>query len=130
MLPFTTKDQHDDYQLSIIAEACLKGDEGAARVAELCGKLKKAISEHRTHVFYYDHFLGALFSVQPKAALDAICGGDDIEVEHGLQLIEDMLRVKKKFFGVIPESDFWPGATRSRKPLSGVGQCGKHIDQG
>ena len=104
-VPFTGKDQREDYGLGEIAKACLKGDEGAGRVAELCRRLKKAISEHHTHVIYYDDLLGALLSVQPKAALDTMCGGDDIELDYGLHLIEDTLGIKKKLLGAIGESD-------------------------
>jgi hypothetical protein len=46
----------EDYGLGEIAKPCLKGAEGSDRAAELCRRLKKAISEHHIHVIYYDDF--------------------------------------------------------------------------
>ena len=103
-LQFTATDQHEDYDLAEITRACLKGDEGAALVSELCRKLKRAIFEHHTHLVYYDDFLSALFSIQTKAALDAMYGGDEIELEREFHFIENTFRIKK-LFGAMRGSD-------------------------
>jgi hypothetical protein len=101
---FTGKDHHEGYRLAQIAYACLRGDKATVRVTELCRKLKRAIREHHTHFVYYDDFLGALLSVEPKAALDAISGEEDIESGQGLHLLEDVFRNRRQHFGAIPEA--------------------------
>jgi hypothetical protein len=101
-IPFVEKDQHADYRYSKIAKACLSGPGGAAFVTQLCGRLKQAILAHKTHIMYYDDLLGALMHVQPKAVLDAMSAGDEIQLEKGLYL--DLSRVKAKVFTAAPES--------------------------
>jgi hypothetical protein len=100
---FTSQNQHEDYRLAKIATACIKGPESPARVAKLCSRLKQAVSQHETHITYYDDFLGSLLNVAPKAALDALCGGDDSDLGGELSEIEDVLRIKSKLFVAIGE---------------------------
>ena len=100
---FTSQNQHEDYRLAKIAAACIKGPESPARVAKLCARLKQAVSQRKTHITYYDDFLGTLLNVAPKAALDALCGGDDSDLEGELSDLEDVLRIKSKLFAAIGE---------------------------
>jgi hypothetical protein len=107
MITFRNRSQREDYRLAEIAKACLVGEAGIAPAADLCRKLKNAVWRHETHISYYDDLLLSLFTVQPRAALDAFCGGGDIELEHGFHLLNDIDRLKSGVFSVIPESELF-----------------------
>jgi hypothetical protein len=100
---FSARDQRQDHRLAEIAKACLPGKNCAARVAELCKRLKQAVLSHQTSIVYYDDLLVELLRAEPRAALDALCQGDGGEAVKGLDIIGNALRVKNRLFDVIPQ---------------------------
>ena len=71
----------DEYRLGIVARRCLVGDQGAGAVGDICRNLKNAIANAETYAFYHADLLQIVFSAQPIAALDALCGGDEETLE-------------------------------------------------
>lgn len=114
---FEARNERQDRHLGEIAKACLSGESGSEPVARICRKLKEAVSSHHINIFYHDDLMLGLFTAQPRAALDAICGGDPTELESGLYLLDDMHRIRQSIFSVIPESELlgWCDAEASRR---------------
>lgn len=56
----------------------------------MCRRLKLAIKQDATNAFYFGELLSSLFSCQPIAALDGLCGGDKQELAQGIVLLRDV----------------------------------------
>jgi hypothetical protein len=114
---FDARKKRQNRQWGEIAKACLTGESGSEPVARLCRKLKKAMASHYAALSYNDDLMLGLFTAQPRAALDAICGGDDAALESGLYLLDDMRRMRHSIFSVIPESELlaWCDSDSSRR---------------
>jgi hypothetical protein len=82
-------DNRRDYRLGVIAKDTLTGERGAAPARVICAKLKAAVTAHKTNAFYHDDLLDGLFSAQPYATLDGICGGDAGELGRGISVLRD-----------------------------------------
>lgn len=89
-LAFTKKNDREDYRIGAIVKSCLAGEQGILVVTELCSRLKDAVKKYETYAFYHDDLLDGLFSVQPIAALDALCAGNEKELEQGTRIINEV----------------------------------------
>jgi hypothetical protein len=103
-LNFATKNDREDYGIGAIAKDCLTGEQGAAVATALCAKLKAAVSTYKTHAFYHDDLLNGLFSAEPCAALDGLCGGDAEELDRGIRVLRDA-GSRKHPLAAVPESE-------------------------
>lgn len=92
-----------DYELGIIAKACLKGDGGAAIAAGLWPKLKSAIAQYTASASDYDDFMEGLFHVQPTAMLDAVFAGAKAEQKKSVGILHDMMRSRKNPLSTVPD---------------------------
>jgi hypothetical protein len=101
---FDHRNEREDYRLGEIAKACFTGPAGAAPVLEICRKLKDCVSNDDTHPYYHDDLFVSLFSVQARACLDGLCGGDATELQRGIQIIDDIRRFKTSLLELVPES--------------------------
>jgi hypothetical protein len=88
-LKFTQKSDLEDYRLGEICADCLKGEQGAAVVFGLCERFKNAVAKYETSAYAHDDMLKGLFTAQPSAALDGLCGGDAESLELGLRVLRD-----------------------------------------
>src|SRR5262249_20534713 len=68
-MPFSNDHQKDHY-LSTIASSCLKRDEGAMVVYDVCRRLRESVAQHHISAFYYGGLLHSLFALHHGAALD------------------------------------------------------------
>jgi len=82
------------YRLEMVGRHCLVGETGAATVREICRNLKDAVSKSETSVFYHRDLLQILFSVQPLAALESLCGGGAADIKLGLSILHQAGRVQ------------------------------------
>jgi hypothetical protein len=104
-LPISQRNGADDYRIGIVARACLLGERGATAVGKFCRKLRDAISRSETYAFYHADVLQILFSVQPLAALDGFCGGDQTELKIGARILKEAAQMRRNPFDTIPEAD-------------------------
>lgn len=76
--------RHDmqDYELSLIAISCLKGDDGGRSAEVICQNLAQAIIDGHIYPFDYPELFGCLARVQPIIFLDALIGNDKINAYH------------------------------------------------
>jgi hypothetical protein len=114
----------DNYRLGIVAKNCLIGEKGAAAVGEICRNLKDAISKHETYPFYHSDLLQILFAVQPLAALDSVCGGDEKEAHLGVSILEGASQLQRYPFLQIPETAIFEWCDRQpeiRYPVIAAG---------
>lgn len=86
-IEFERSDQMQDHSLCKIAHACLADAEGAKAVLPIFRTLAAAGADPSVLTSDFDQLLGAVFVVQPRAALDAFFGGNESERKTGLQLI-------------------------------------------
>lgn len=72
--------RHDgaDYELSNIANICLRGDEGIDATKEVCEHLADAIRDNQVYAFDYPDLLNALARVHPIVFLDVFVQNEDI----------------------------------------------------
>lgn len=94
-----------NHRLGMIAKNCLVGEKGAATVREICRNLKDAVSKYETYAFYHADLLQILFGVQPLAALDAFCGGDQPDLHLGISILDQAAQLRRNPFDAIPEAD-------------------------
>jgi hypothetical protein len=123
-LTFKHRRQTDDYRLGIIARHCLIGEEGAAAVGEICRNLKDAVLKAETYAFYHADLLKILFSAQPLAALESLCGGDESELRLGVRILEEAAQLQRNPFDAIPETDLLRWCDRkpdARYPAAAAG---------
>jgi hypothetical protein len=80
---FTRKNDREDYRLGEIGAACLTGETGAAVVMGMCQRLKRSAYDH-------NDLLVGLFTAQPAAALDGLCGGDQKSLDLGIRFLRDV----------------------------------------
>jgi hypothetical protein len=101
---FAKKYDRADYRLGAMTKSCLVGAQGAAVTIELLRKLKAAIAKHDTTAFAHDDLVVGLFTAQPTAALDGLCGGDAKELERGIRILRH-IDDRKQPLAVVPEED-------------------------
>jgi len=99
-----TKNDREDYRIGAIAKYCLTGDQGPGVVQEVCVRLKDAVTKYQTNAFSHDDLLDGLFSVQPVAALEGLCGGDAKDLESGVSMLCDV-GSRKHPLAVVPDKD-------------------------
>jgi hypothetical protein len=87
---FTKKNDREDYRLGKIGAACLTGEKGAAVVTGICERLKSAVAKYETSASNHDDLLVGLFTAQPAAALNGLCGGDQKALELGIRVLRDV----------------------------------------
>jgi len=63
----------------------------------LCGKLREAVAKSETYPSYHGELLGILFEVQPRITLEAMCGGEQRELDLGIRILDEASR-----FGLHP----------------------------
>lgn len=86
-LEFGGSSGQEDYRLPVLVRYCLKGDGAAETVRKICTRLGEAIASYKTHAFYHEALIGALFAQQPLAALRGLCSGIEragVSIEKGL----------------------------------------------
>lgn len=103
-LRFTTKNDREDYRIGAIARDCLTGEQGGAVATALCTTLKAAVTTYKTHVSYHDDLLNGLFTAQPCAALDGLCGGGAKELDLGIRMLRDA-GDRKNPLAAVPEAE-------------------------
>ena len=101
---FTKQNDREDYRLGAISKSCLIGAKGAAVTSEVFRKLKVAVAKYETSAFSHDDLLDGLFSAQPVAALDGLCGGDAKDLQDGIEILRDVGSYKHPL-AVVPEED-------------------------
>ena len=101
-LSFSGKSDREDHRLGDLAKSCLRGAAGAIVTTELCARLKGATRRYDTNAGYHDDLLIGLLSVQPLAALDALCGGDQNSLEQGVRVLRDA-SVRKPVLDVVSD---------------------------
>jgi len=85
-----------------MTRACLHGPQGATAAGDICRKLKRAIKAYETNVGDHDGLLRELLSLQPIAALDALCGGDAQELERDGAILRDVAQLRQNPLDVLP----------------------------
>lgn len=95
----------EEYRFKVVARACLVGEKGAAATKEICRNLKDAVLKSETYAFYHAELLKILFSFQPVAALDGLCGGDSAELALGVSILNQTAYLGQNPFDVIPEAE-------------------------
>ena len=94
------------YRLQIVGRHCLLGDKGAATVREVCSELRDAIARSEASTYGHRELLQILFSAQPLAVLQSLCGGDDAaKVKIGVRVLETSDLLHPHTFDVIPEEE-------------------------
>jgi hypothetical protein len=101
---FTGRNDREDYRMGDLTKYCLIGEQGAAVTAGLCLRLKQAVTHYETNALYHDDLLVEMLSAQPIAALDALCGGDQQELEKGIRILRDA-ESRKHPLSVISDQD-------------------------
>jgi hypothetical protein len=89
----------------MIARHCLVEDKGAPTVREVCRNLKEAVSKSETYAFYHAELLQLLLAVQPFAALEALCGGDQADLQLGIRILDEAAQLRRNPFDAVPEAD-------------------------
>jgi hypothetical protein len=87
---FARSNIREDHWLGDISAACLTGEEGAAIVTGICQRFKRAVAKYETSAANHDDLLVGLFTVQPIAALDGLCGGDQADLELGVRALREV----------------------------------------
>lgn len=98
------RNDREDYRIGAIARDCLTGEQGAILATALCTRVKAAVTAYKTHAIYHDDLLDALFTAQPYAALDGLCGGRPEELDRGIRVLRD-IGSRKHPLSVAPEAD-------------------------
>ena len=62
----------------------------AAVVLGMCQRLKYAVVNYKTTAYYHDDLLVGMFTAQPAAALEGLCGGDQNALELGVRVLRDV----------------------------------------
>lgn len=88
-LVFAKTNPRRDRRLGRIATACLIGERGASVVFYLGQRLREAAANYHVLAYEYDDLIIGLLSVQPLAALDALCAGSKKEIETGLRVLRE-----------------------------------------
>jgi hypothetical protein len=101
---FTKKNDREDYRLGEICAACLTGAKGAAVVTQICRRLKNAVAKYQTSAYNHDDLLVGLFTAQPAAALEGLCGGDQKALELGMKVLKDA-SIRKDPVAVVAEEE-------------------------
>ena len=102
-ITFTRRNAPDDYRLGTVAKHCLVGEKGAATAQEICRNLRAAVSKSETYAFYHADLLQILFSVQPLAALEGLCGGNQSDLDLGVSILDQAAQLRRNPFDAIPE---------------------------
>jgi hypothetical protein len=89
-LEFGDDNDRADSERESVVRACLDNAEGAATAKAMCERLRAAVAADATHASYHEGVLGALLRSQPLASLDGLFGGNEEELERGLELISDL----------------------------------------
>jgi hypothetical protein len=92
-----------DYELGVIAKACLKGEGGVAIAAGLWPKLEEAIAQYTASASDYDDFMEGLFHVQPTAMLDAVFAGGKAAQKKSVGILNDIMRSRKNPLSTVPD---------------------------
>jgi len=103
-LTFTQKNDREDYRLGEISQSCLKGEKGEAVTRGILTRLKSAVKKYETSAFYHDDLLHGLLTVQPTAALNGLCCGDQQELELGIRILRDA-GIRKPPLAVVSNDD-------------------------
>ncbi|MBI3476657.1 MAG: hypothetical protein HY010_13070 [Acidobacteria bacterium] len=91
------------YRLQIVGKNCLLGEKGATTVSEICSNLRDAISRSEASTYGHRDLLQVLFSAQPFAVLQSLCGGDDAAMARvGIGILESSDLLRPHAFDVIP----------------------------
>jgi hypothetical protein len=101
--PRAPQSNRQDYELGVIAKACLTGEGGAAIAAGLWPKLKDAIAQYTASASDYDDFMEGLFHVQPTAMLDAVFAGGKATQKKSVGILQDMMRSRKNPLSTVPD---------------------------
>jgi hypothetical protein len=101
---FTGRNDRGDYRLGEIGAICLTGESGAAVVKGICQRFKSAVAKYETSASSNDDLLVSLFTTQPTAALDGMCGGDQKALELGIRVLRDG-GIRKHPLAVVSDED-------------------------
>ena len=131
---FKKKNDREDYQLGAIGTSCLVGAKGAVITNEVLRRLKAAVAKYETSAIHNDDLLDALFSAQPDAALEGLCGGDAKDLEQGIGILRDV-GLRKQPLSLVPDEDLlqWcdqEPQTRYLALAEVIGFCRRTSDDG
>jgi hypothetical protein len=73
---FKDHDNMQDYRLHSIANACLRGSEGAVAARSLCERIKQGLADYSFYASSYEQLLKSIFQLHPRVALDVFFGGE------------------------------------------------------
>jgi hypothetical protein len=99
------RDVGADHRLGMIAKNCLVEEKGAATVREICRNLKEAVSNSETYAFHHSELLHILLGAQPLAALEALCGGNQMDLQLGASILDQVDQLRRNPFDAVPEAD-------------------------
>lgn len=95
--------QREDYQLGIIAQASLAGEDGKPIVRKLCRELIAAASAYRISLSDYDDLLAGIAKVHPVDVLDELAGQDEAAQRRNVALIGRMTNLAKSPVRDVPD---------------------------
>lgn len=67
---FGIRDSSFDYHLHIVANVCLRGENGSNATKSLCERINQGFTDHTFRAYNYERTLQSIFELQPRIALD------------------------------------------------------------
>jgi hypothetical protein len=67
-------------------------------------RFKDAVVKRATHAYYHDDFIAGVLSMQPLAALDALCAGTQKALTQGLSILRNA-SLRKPVLATIPDDE-------------------------
>lgn len=92
-LDFAAQNRSEDHNLSKIARASLKGEDGEALAGQIFRNLLREMTDYHIRAYNHHDLVAAVIGTQPIAALDALFGGDAKARRTGAQVILDIAHI-------------------------------------
>ena len=99
----SSRADHDDYRMGVVAMACLIGPEGAPVARKVWRRLKRAIRQRNAYAGDYDDLLRGLCKAQPEPLLDELVSGNDRERQRSVEILHDAMRHRENPLSVITD---------------------------
>jgi hypothetical protein len=110
------RNDQEDYDLQIVVEVCLAGDQGYATAKAVCENLKRAVAAHKSSGFEHHQLLKALFKIQPRALLDAFFTGDEEAIAAGKSVIRQAALVQQTPAIAMSEAELFAWCSEDPRP--------------
>jgi hypothetical protein len=96
--------QREDYELGVVSQASLRGDDGKPIVRKLCRELLAATAKRSASAFEFDDLMTALLKIHPDDVLDELISGDTKARSRSVRLIADFARHHKSPMDSVPDA--------------------------